>query len=1307
MGRILGIDVGTNSLGWAVIEKNGSEIALIKKGVHIFQEGVKYEKGNEQSRAAERTRYRSARRLIRRRRIRKINTLEILIQNQWCPNLEKETLQNWKNKKQYPLDKAFLEWQRTDENENKNPYHYRHICLHQKLDLNNESERYILGRAFYHLTQRRGFLSNRLENTQESDGEVKKGISSLTDEIEKAGFHYLGEYFYHCYQHGIKIRKRYIARKEHYWTEFQAICEKQELSSEQRNALEYAIFSQRPLKSQKGSIGKCVFEKNKPRCPISHPRFEEYRMLCFINNIRIKTPSDEQMRFLNTEERQNIIPLFLRKSKNTFSFEDIAKKLSSRKPYKYYKEKYYPESDVVFNYRKDTTISGCPTMAALKDIGGDYWEEKFYEQYDAKIKTNGIKNREEVLNDIWHALFTFDNTEKLVNFAIHKLKLTDEEAQKFAGILLKQGYASLSLKAIQHILPGLRQGLLYSHAVFLANLDKVVPAEIWQIAEKQEIIRTHIQALIENHKEKQNIADIVNGLIRICHNNQFSWEDTPLQTESYQKSLQQRLENYYGKNKWQEFPEIQKKQILTATFMLFSQQMHLNLNRGEFLKHQTVDEEICEYLIQQYDIAPEKLKYLYHPSDIEIYKPILLEQNGKNYLGSPRIAAMKNPMAMRSLFRLRKVVNELLKQGIIDRDTRIQIELSRDLNDKNKRLGLQQWQKQRENQRNSYKEEIRKLYKEECHRDIEPTEDEVLKYQLWKEQNGTCLYTGEQISICDFIGAGSIYDIEHTIPRSRSYDNSQKNLTLCNAIFNRDIKRNKIPTELPGHAEILKRIESWKEKYLELEKRISTCHSRSRNASTKEAKDTAIQQCHFLTAERDYWKEKYERFTMKDVPEGFKNSQLVDNSIISKYARLYLKTLFPHTMIVKGSTVATFRKIWGLQDEYEKKERINHIHHCIDAITIACISKKDYEELAHYYYEYEQWEQQRGELRPSFPKPWKTFTEDVKRIEEEVLISHYTPDVLPKQNRKYLRNKGQIKRTVTGSPIIQQGDSIRGSLHQETNYGAIKRQLPNKNGEIEERIHYVVRKPVDSLGSKDIENIVDETVRKKVRKAFKETGSLTNVWMNEEKRIPIKSVRCYVRSVTNPISLKQHRDISKQEYKQFNYVANDSNYLMAIYEGTDAKGKLKRDFELLNNLEASQYYKKSNLNEKQDTIVPLRHINSGYELSKVIKTGTMVILWENSPKEVWDLEINDIKKRLYKVVGLSEQIIQQKYHYGTIVLKHHQEAKSTSELKIKDGSFQMQESYIPYRKMNHNQFNALVEGYDFRMNVLGDIEKII
>lgn len=243
MTRILGLDLGTNSIGWAVVDKNDNgNTTLLDKGVHIFQDGVAHDKTGEKPAVQERTAARASRRHYFRRRLRKIELLKVLIESEMCPPLSNLELNEWKTQKKYPLNDMFIAWQRTDDNSDKNPYYDRYLCLTKQLDLNTREDRYILGRALYHLNQRRGFLSNRKDASNEDEsGVIKKGISSLTKEIEASGCKFLGEYFYRIY--GIeKIRTKHTARNEHYRAEFNEICKRQNLPSELVKKLERAIF---------------------------------------------------------------------------------------------------------------------------------------------------------------------------------------------------------------------------------------------------------------------------------------------------------------------------------------------------------------------------------------------------------------------------------------------------------------------------------------------------------------------------------------------------------------------------------------------------------------------------------------------------------------------------------------------------------------------------------------------------------------------------------------------------------------------------------------------------------------------------------------------------------------------------------------------------------------------------------------------------------------------------------------------------------------------------------------------------------
>ncbi|MBR2637380.1 MAG: CRISPR-associated protein Csn1 [Bacteroidaceae bacterium] len=1211
MTKILGLDLGTNSIGWAITEQLDDHFTLLDRGVDIFQEGVAREKGEEKPMVKARTDARALRRHYYRRRLRKIELLKVLVANNLCPHLEDELLDAWRYKKQYPLEDEFMAWLRSGDSSN--PYADRYKSLTEVLDLKKQEDRYTLGRALYHLSQRRGFLSNRKDSESSEDGKVKGAIKQLDEDMVAAGCTYLGEFYYKLFLAGEKIRTGdeygYAGRIAHYEKEFNAICEKQRLSDDLRKALHRAIFFQRPLKSQKGLIGSCTFEKGKSRCPISHPRFEEFRMWSFLNNVKVKTYLDDEYRPLNEEEIAKALPMFYRKSKPNFDFEDIAKSIAGKKKgcYAYREDKC--EAPYRFNFRMTTSVSGSPVTAQLKDIFGEEWEDSICEIY---LKGEN-KSGEQVINDIWHSLYFFDDNDKLYTWAKTNLQLEDEEADKFTKIKIPQDYGALSLCAINKILPWLRIGYRYDEAVFLANLSEVVSADVWS-----------------NDEARQRIVKAVAAVV---------------------------AEDYNPKGK---------------------------------RKEDAIYEALLDCGLYGDEIHIERL---YHPSMIETYQDAKPNEQGLALLASPRTSSVRNPMAMRALFRMRALVNQLIKEGKIDSETKINIEFARGLNNANKRKAIEVYQRDQEKKHKEYAESIRRLYREECGVDIEPTYDDILKYQLWEEQGHLCLYTGQTIGISDFVGANPRFDIEHTVPRSRGGDNSQMNKTLCESNFNRNIKKGKLPAELATHAEILARIEQigWEAKCEELHKQIERTKG---SFSTKEIKDTMIQKRHRLMMELDYWRGKLARFTMTEVPEGFSNRQGVDIGIIGRYARLYLKTVFEKVYVVKGATTADFRRAWGLQEEYAKKERVNHIHHCIDAITIACIDGKSYQDWAAYQKEVEYTEKCRI-ARPHFPKPWPTFTEDVKAVADDLLISHHTANNLSKHTRKKLRVRGKVQLNAEGKPIYVQGDTARASLHQQTFYGAIK---------CDDEIKYVVRKSLDALQPADIDKIVDDAVRECVKAAiervgFKEAMSKP-ICFNEAKGVYIKKVRIYTPSVTSPIRLKRHQMLSRFNHKQEYYVANDGNYCMAIYEGVDAKGKIKRSFQIVNNLEAAKFY---NGKTNRYDLVPQSDEND-YPLKYILRTGTMVLFYEKSPEELYDCSRAELSKRLYKVTGMSSMVIQKRYEYGVMTLKHHQEARPAGELKAKNGEWKIGEDYRPMIIINHNQLNALVEGYDFELTVTGEIK---
>jgi CRISPR-associated endonuclease Csn1 len=1427
MAKILGLDLGTNSIGWAIVEKDGNEFSLVDKGVRIFSEGVKSEKGIESSKAAERTSYRSARKIKFRRKLRKYETLKVLSENGMCP-LSIEEVEEWRKSgfKQYPLNPDFLKWLRTDDDQNINPYFFRDKASKQKVTL------YELGRALYHIAQRRGFLSNRLDqsadgiieqhapniesrieetktinelmvevkdyfdrldildknskeldegekklkslynalekiiksndyekakveviarlNRKEDQGAVKQEIGEISQAISEGGFTTLGQYFSSLYNKG-KIRNHYTAREEHYLKEFEVICEKQGITGINKDeklpekrytnlakALYRAIFFQRPLKSQKGLIGKCSLEKSKTRCAISHPDFEEYRMWSYLNTIKIKSPQDETLRFLNSGEKQRLIPKFLRK-KDNFNFEDLANELISKgATFDFYKSTNAKSANYLFNYKAKDTVSGCVVSASLKNLFGEDWNTKQW-TYQTKSAKSDAVTRTVDYKDIWHLLSVSTSDLYLEEYAKKKLELDDKRAKSFSKIRLKKDFASLSLNAITKITPYLKQGLLYSHAVFMANIENIVDEHIWNNAAERLYIQNKIAELIDNNTFENSKLEIINGLIKDCKvDNCYYSKDAEA---TYKSDLEKKVAYVFRNNENQ-------KVIIEELFPVFLEQ----LKKYEYISIKRLDEKVVEFLKGEnedgeiYCSNQNRLNKLYHPSDIEVFKKKIIKDdygNERVVLGSPLISSIKNPMAMRALHQLRKVLNTLILEGLVDEKTKVHIELARELNDANKRKAIQDFQKENQNKKEDFRKEIKALYFAETKKEIEPTEDDLLRYQLWTEQGKKEIYEeeGRSISIADIIGENPKYDIEHTIPRSISQDNSLMNKTLCSQRFNREVKKNKMPVELVNHEEILLRVDHWRKEADKLTWEIEQILKSTKAAATKEAKDKKIRRRHYLTLKRDYLKGKYERFICKEPKVGFKNSQIPDTGIITKYSRAYLNSYFNRVDSVKGGMVAEFRKIWGLQPSYMKdgkkyyeiKDRSKHTHHTIDAITIACMTKDKYDVMASAWSleddtEKENYKAVKELLEQS--KPWKTFSEDLKKLEEEILVSHHTPDNVKKQSKKVIRIRGkkqyiaEVENDTNGKtiakkesngkiiyklnhkgeriPRLQQGDTVRGPLHQDSIYGAIKNPLNS------EEIRYVIRKDLESIKASDVESIVDEVVKEKVKAAITNKVLLISsnaqqknkldgtVWMNEAKGIAINKVRLYANSVKNPLEIKEHSLLSKSrhEHKQKVYGQNDENYAMAIYEDFDKKGKIKRSFEMINNFDAGSYYK---LSKKENKIiydiVTNPHDKTSLQLKYILKKGSMVLFYKENPQEIFELSNKDLHNRLYKLAKFDAQ--------GRLTFRTHFEARQASDLKeIYNVDF---ENPFEQIRLQVSKLDMMVEGYEFTMTPAGKI----
>jgi CRISPR-associated endonuclease Csn1 len=482
MAKILGLDLGTNSIGWAIIDDKLNKIIGI--GSRIFPMGVENlgDGDNEMSKNASRTGARGVRRQFFRRRLRKKILLKALSENNMCPIVAND-FEDWKKTKQFPSEKLAA-WFAI------NPYDLRHKALNEKLSLEE------IGRIFYHLIQRRGFLSNSRKSGGEDDDkgtifkgvpkEGKIGITETQDSIEGKT---LGSYLYEIYpkesqpfQDGLeRIRNRYTTRKM-YIDEFELIWDKQSQyhafldddlktlfggRKQDNYAADGILFHQRPLRSQKHLVGNCSFEPTKTKCPISAIPVEIFRIYQWVNTVEYNGKK------INQEEKDKLIELMVLSDK--IEFKKLRKAIGKE------------SAEFKFNYKDDDRIVGTHTISNLsnKKFFGKKW-------FDFSEKDQ---------EDIWHVLYFFDSKSNLKNYAINNWKFTEEQAIAISKFNVKDGYASLSRKAISNIVPFLQQGYTYDVAVVMGGIKNAF-GDKWQ------------NDSAENNQKQLDLIDNVEGIVR-------------------------------------------------------------------------------------------------------------------------------------------------------------------------------------------------------------------------------------------------------------------------------------------------------------------------------------------------------------------------------------------------------------------------------------------------------------------------------------------------------------------------------------------------------------------------------------------------------------------------------------------------------------------------------------------------------------------------------------------------------------------------------------------------------------------------
>jgi CRISPR-associated endonuclease Csn1 len=441
----LGIDLGANSLGWCALalDENRRPFRILAAGSRIYSDGRDPKSGA--SLAFDR---RDAR-AMRRRRDRFLRRQAGLVKHL--------TLAGF-----FPEDEAARKAL-----EALDPFALRAHALDKPLNLSE------IGRAFFHLNQRRGFKSNRKADRKAGDkaGKIEVGVGRLEQAMRDSGVRTFGEFLHQRRasaenQNAIpSVRTRlrpemgegakgdgydfYPGRKL-IAEEFDAIWEAQAphhpevMTPEVHARLFEIVFHQRPLKAPK--IGKCTLIPEEERLPKAHPLFQRRRLLEELNALRI-VRAGQNPQPLSREQRDILFLKLKDRRKDTF--------IAMRKALKL-------DPDARFNKESENRpeLIGDEVAAELgsKTRFANRWAHFPWEMQWQIISR--IREAESEADEI-----------ALLTWLQETIELSDEQAKAISAARLPEGFGRFGLSATQALIEEMTADVIvYSEAVERAGL---------------------------------------------------------------------------------------------------------------------------------------------------------------------------------------------------------------------------------------------------------------------------------------------------------------------------------------------------------------------------------------------------------------------------------------------------------------------------------------------------------------------------------------------------------------------------------------------------------------------------------------------------------------------------------------------------------------------------------------------------------------------------------------------------------------------------------------------------------------------
>lgn len=852
------------------------------------------------------------------------------------------------------------------------------------------------------------------------------------------------------------------------------------------------IFYQRPLKSKKSLISNCPYESNKyvdketkelKTAPLkciakSHPLFQEFRLWQFIQNLRIYQKEKEVNGKLCSDV--DVTYEFL---KSEDDFVDLFDWLNDKKEIDEKTFLKYPK----FGLRKNATDFRWNYVQNDKKYPCNETRSLILAKF-AKINIGKeflIKEKELFL---WEILYSIEDKiefrKALEKFATKQGLDKEKFADEFSKIpSFPKEYGAYSTKAIKKLLPLMRMGKYWNEKDIDGNtrnrIEKIITAEY------DEHIRNQVRDKAINLKEIDDFRGLPLWLAcYIVYDRHSEGENVKWTSPADIDAYLQKFKQYSLRN-----PIVE--QIVTET---------LRVVRDIWKQEKNIDEIHIE-MGRDMKLPAEKRK-------------AMTERNLENENTNLRIKALlmefKNPE-----YEIENVRPYSPSQQDLLRIYEEYAVSNLDKNDK---------------ENYDFVSKISKT--------AQPSKSEILKYKCWLEQQYRSPYTGAMIPLSKLFTPA--YEIEHVIPQSRFFDDSFNNKVICESAVNKR-KDNQLGYEF---------IKNHHGEKIELGDGTTT------EIFSIDAYEQFIKE-HYSTNRR-----KMDILLREEIPDDFSRQQLNDSRYISKFIKSLLSNIVrdqdedeaisKHVIPCNGKVTDRLKKDWGVNDVWNRiilprfqrmnklmnrsdftstntsgneipamplefqqgfnKKRIDHRHHAMDAIVIACANrniinylnnisangKTTRYDLQHLLC-FKTKPDENGNYQWLIHKPWDSFTQDTYEKLNSIIVSFkQNLRVINKATNKYESykdEKGNLRLDKNGKPqkaFIKQikGDhwAIRKSMHKDTVFGEVNLQLKDKTVALPQAIKNP-SKIIDKKFRKQLQALLTQKMSAKLIKAYFEENA--------------------------------------------------------------------------------------------------------------------------------------------------------------------------------------------------------------------------